>query len=189
MNLKYQNISQKQRSKTVSDEQSYSTALTRIKELEADLKQSKQENIRINNQLEELSAQILKNNIDNGRMLLHLTAVGNNNSVSFAAEIDTMSKDDVRQLFICFYHIKYVFNRHLLIQLMEKFKAEQQASQRLREYIDNILGRIMEYNPNLLEVCIGNSTSVSKSSVSSAPANTSRMAKTTRSDNYQMKKT
>lgn len=37
---------------------------------------------------------------------------------------------------------------------MEKLKAEQQSSQRLKEYLDNILGKIMEYNPELLEICV-----------------------------------
>ena len=35
---------------------------------------------------------------------------------------------------------------------MEKLKTEQQISKRLREYVDEIISKILEYNPEILEI-------------------------------------
>lgn len=93
LRMRYQ-IMQKQRSNTVyiSDETAHAN---QIRELEADLKQLRHENEQLNNQVEELKAQSFRHNLDNGRMLLHLSA---NNGPSLAAEMDIMSKDEVTPL-------------------------------------------------------------------------------------------
>ena len=67
-----------------------------LKELEAELKQYKQENQQLKENVAELNAQLLKSDLESGRKLLHLTAPIS--AQSFAAEIDTMSKDDVNIL-------------------------------------------------------------------------------------------
>ena len=45
---------------------------------------------------------------------------------------------------------------------MEKLKTEQGMSQRLRDYIDNILSKIMEYSPEILEICTSGGSSSGK---------------------------
>ena len=81
--LKNQQLNEaRRRTNTLLEENSL---VTQVKDLEAELKQA-------NSHIAELNAQILKSNFDNGRRLLSLTA---SNGPSFAAEIDTMSKDDV----------------------------------------------------------------------------------------------
>jgi len=126
LNVKLQIQNQKPRANTIYiNDETLSTG--RVKELEFEMKQLKTDNSQLNQHIDELNAQILRNNVDNGRMLLHLTA---NNSPSLAAEMDTMSKDD----------------------LMQKIRREQQITQRLREYVDNLLSKIMEQNPEMLEV-------------------------------------
>ena len=72
-----------------------------MRELESELKQHKQENQQLKENVAELNAQLLKSDLESGRKLLHLTAP--NSAQSFAAEIDTMSKDDV---------ILYILIRH-----------------------------------------------------------------------------
>jgi hypothetical protein len=78
---------QKQRSNTVyiSDDNVHA-------QLESELRQLRAENATLTNQLDELKAQTFKNDLDNGRMLLHLSA---NNGPSLAAEMGIMSKDEV----------------------------------------------------------------------------------------------
>lgn len=89
---KYQ-IVQKQRSNTVylnaGDDGPGSAA---IRELENEIRQLKADNSQLVNQLEEMKAHALKNDLDSGRMLLHLSA---SNTPSLAAEMDIMSKDEV----------------------------------------------------------------------------------------------
>lgn len=49
---------------------------------------------------------------------------------------------------------------------MDKLKNEQQMTQRLREYIDSIISKIMLNNPELLEVCTNTSSSSSSNKAS-----------------------
>ena len=42
---------------------------------------------------------------------------------------------------------------------MEKLKTEQGMAQRLREYIDNMICKIMEYSPEILEICTSGANS------------------------------
>ena len=79
---------QKQRSETLFDQSSSN----RYKELENELNKTRLENQRLSEQVDELNAQYIKTNIDNGRMLVNFSQ---QNSPSFAAEMNTMSKDDV----------------------------------------------------------------------------------------------
>jgi hypothetical protein len=82
----------KRRSNNNNDD--YSTI---IKEQEVELKQLRIENHQLNNQIAELNAQLLRSDLENGRSILrHLNATNNSSAqLSFAAEINTMSKDDV----------------------------------------------------------------------------------------------
>ncbi len=40
----------------------------------------------------------------------------------------------------------------MLLQLLQKLQEQQDENAKLREYVDNIILRIMEKNPDLLEV-------------------------------------
>ncbi len=55
-----------------------------------------QENAHLKDTNEELSAQVLNNGVEIGRSLLHR---GSSKSESFAAELETASKDDVSRSF------------------------------------------------------------------------------------------
>lgn len=63
-----------------------------IRELEAEIRQLRIDNNQLTNQMEEMKAHAIKNDLDNGRLLLHLTS---SNAPSLAAEMDFMSKDEV----------------------------------------------------------------------------------------------
>lgn len=63
-----------------------------IRELENEIRQLRVENTQLGNQIEEMKAHAIKNDLDNGRLLLHLSA---SNAPSLAAEMDFMSKDEV----------------------------------------------------------------------------------------------
>ena len=65
---------------------------------------------------------------------------------------------------------------------MEKLKTEQGMSQRLRDYIDNILSKIMEYSPEILEIC-----TMGGSSSSSSGKQTSRSNRASVSNNDSRK--
>jgi hypothetical protein len=71
---------------------SYATAAATSMNNNKEIKQLTAENKRLNSQIEELNAQLLRNSLETGRTLLHLTETS---GLSLAAEIDTMSKDDV----------------------------------------------------------------------------------------------
>ena len=126
---------QKQRANTVyaNDDQ----LALRAKELEAELNALKSENASLSNHIVELNAQILKHSMEasgGGRFIVNLTTQNHvtHKGPSLADELDKMSSNEV----------------------MEALKLEQQISQRLTEYIDNILTRIMEHSPELLEKCL-----------------------------------
>ena len=55
---------------------------------------------------------------------------------------------------------------------MNKLQNEQQITQRLRDYIDSMLSKIMEHSPEILEITMmAANAAASKSSVKSASAN------------------
>ncbi len=107
----------------------------RVRELETELNAMKTKNDSLNNHIVELNAQIMKMNMDAGsKFIVNLTTTNNSihHGPSLADELGKMSNEE----------------------LMEKLKSEEQATQRLKEYIDNILTRIMEHSPQLLEYCL-----------------------------------
>lgn len=65
--------------------------------MENEMNKARLEIQRLNEHIDELNAQYIKTNIDNGRMLVNFSQ---QNSPSFAAEMNTMSKDDVVIFFI-----------------------------------------------------------------------------------------
>lgn len=95
---KYQ-IMQKQRSNTVylSGAEEGGPAAAALRDLETEIRQLRSENSQLGNQLEEMKAHAIKNDLDSGRMLLHLAA---SNSPSLAAEMDIMSKDEVSSVLL-----------------------------------------------------------------------------------------
>merc|ERR1712127_124392 len=99
----------------------------RVADLESEMDKVKQENTQLATANEDLKAQVFRNNMESGRILLHMTA---SNGPSLAAEMDTMSKDD----------------------LLEKFKDEQNQCKRLRDYVESILEKIMIHCPEVLEI-------------------------------------
>ena len=114
--LKNQQLNEaRRRTNTLLEENSL---VTQVKDLEQELKQA-------NSHISELNAQILKSNFDNGRRLLTLTA---SSGPSFAAEIDTMSKDDVSRAGFFVLNSESIFN-HLFF-----LKAHEQATKRTADY-------------------------------------------------------
>ena len=101
--LRYKfNLMQKQRSNTVNlNGGGDSSGSSAMRELEAEIRQLRADNDQLSNQLEETRAQALKNDLDSGRLLLHLSAT---NAPSLAAEMDVMSKDEVSILLIIPYN-------------------------------------------------------------------------------------
>jgi Rab11 family-interacting protein 3/4 len=99
----------------------------KIKDLELELRQAKNEISLLQAKIQELDAQFIKNSIDAGKQLL----VSQTQALpSLAAEMETLSKDE----------------------LMEKLNREQEANARYRDYIGQIIARIMEKSPEILEV-------------------------------------
>jgi hypothetical protein len=110
--MKLQQQSIRLRGYTISiNEENYLNS--KVKELENELNQAKIENSQLIANNEDLKAQILKNNLDSGRLLLHMTSISG--GPSLAAEIDTMSKDDVSLILNIFY-----FTMSLLIDSILK---------------------------------------------------------------------
>ncbi|XP_071483366.1 rab11 family-interacting protein 4-like [Diadema antillarum] len=100
---------------------------SRYSELQLEVQQLRKENKQLKESNDEYSAQILNNGIQIGRSLLHRGAA---KSESFAAELETASKDDI----------------------MEALREEENMNRDLREYIGRILTKIIENHPGLLEI-------------------------------------
>ncbi|XP_066980528.1 rab11 family-interacting protein 4B-like isoform X2 [Macrobrachium rosenbergii] len=94
-------------------------------ELQATIKQLREENKNLVEQVEDLQAQLLHSRLEEGRVLV--TATNNN---SLAAEFEAMSSEELKK----------------------SLKDAQEANQHLRAYIDGILLNIVENYPQLLEV-------------------------------------
>ncbi|XP_070580236.1 rab11 family-interacting protein 4-like isoform X11 [Ptychodera flava] len=99
---------------------------SRCAELESEIKTLRQENIALKETNDELNAQVIHSSVQLGRSLLE---IGPCKSDSFAAEIETASKDEI----------------------MNALKEQESLNRDLKEYIDRILVRILENNPSLLE--------------------------------------
>ncbi|KAL7633306.1 UNVERIFIED_CONTAM: hypothetical protein RMT77_016411 [Armadillidium vulgare] len=103
-------------------------------EMEAELKQLKDENKLLLEQVEDLQAQLLTSRLEEGRTLV--SAAHN----SLAAEFEQMTNDEEAQ------------NSGELEKLRKSLKDCQEANHHLRAYIDGILLNIVENYPQLLEV-------------------------------------
>ena len=148
-------IHQKQRANTVyaSDDQ------LKIKEMENEINALKIENGNLNNHIVELDAHVLKQSMDAGKFIVSLTTSNyvTHKGPSLADELEKMPNDEVNIfVFICNFKIIYLIlnNDSCHLKLIEKLKTEQQITARLKEYLDNILTRIMEHSPELLEKCL-----------------------------------
>ncbi|XP_042893776.1 rab11 family-interacting protein 4-like isoform X2 [Penaeus japonicus] len=94
-------------------------------ELQATIRQLREENKSLVEQVEDLQAQLLTSRLEEGRTLV--TATNNN---SLAAEFEAMTSEELKK----------------------SLKDAQEANQHLRSYIDGILLNIVENYPQLLEV-------------------------------------
>ncbi|XP_072044716.1 rab11 family-interacting protein 4A-like isoform X2 [Amphiura filiformis] len=102
---------------------------SRFDEVKKEVHKLKRENAHLKESNEEMSAQMLNNSVQIGRSLLH-RGTQDSKSESFAAELETSSKDDI----------------------MQALKEEERMNHDLREYIGQILTRVLESNPGLLEI-------------------------------------
>uniref|UniRef100_A0A1I8F531 FIP-RBD domain-containing protein n=1 Tax=Macrostomum lignano TaxID=282301 RepID=A0A1I8F531_9PLAT len=98
----------------------------RYREVELLAKRLTQENKNLREQLEEAQAELLTRGLEEGQALLRR----HGGTTSLAAELETMTKDE----------------------LMDLLVREKDGNEKLRNYIDRILLRIMEKQPDLLEV-------------------------------------
>jgi len=109
-----------------------SKALKDIDVLEANLGKLREDNQRLKEQNEELQGQLLNVQLEEGRSLIQ---EGNNKSYSLADELGDI---DVHKL-------------------MGALKDQQDDNARLRKYIDEILLKIVENNPEILDKTTSNS--------------------------------
>ncbi|KAG1661479.1 Rab11 family-interacting protein 4A [Nymphon striatum] len=100
---------------------------SKVRELEADQKVIKQQNQTLQELNEELQAQILNNNFQQGFQLLASQPTADS---SLADEFDACSKDEIRKA----------------------LKDQQDENIKLRMYIDSMLLNIIDHSPALLEV-------------------------------------
>ncbi|KAK7084439.1 hypothetical protein SK128_011312 [Halocaridina rubra] len=105
-------------------------------ELQATVKQLREENKSLVDQVEDLQAQLLHSRLEEGRVLV--TATNNN---SLAAEFEAMSSEEGA-----------LYGSDSVEKLKKSLKDAQEANQHLRAYIDGILLNIVENYPQLLEV-------------------------------------
>ncbi|XP_066980534.1 rab11 family-interacting protein 4B-like isoform X8 [Macrobrachium rosenbergii] len=105
-------------------------------ELQATIKQLREENKNLVEQVEDLQAQLLHSRLEEGRVLV--TATNNN---SLAAEFEAMSSEEGA-----------LYGSDTVEKLKKSLKDAQEANQHLRAYIDGILLNIVENYPQLLEV-------------------------------------
>ncbi|CAF1250062.1 unnamed protein product [Adineta ricciae] len=112
----------------------------RIQELDAQVQSLKLENQKLKNENEELRERAVASGIDEGRRLM-----ANPDSLSYAAELEVLSKDE----------------------LMSKLRDQYSINDRLREYIERMLTVIIENNPQLLEVTTSSGVSIGSMSMSS----------------------
>ncbi|XP_064095079.1 rab11 family-interacting protein 3-like isoform X6 [Macrobrachium nipponense] len=109
---------------------------TQSAELQATIKQLREENKNLVEQVEDLQAQLLHSRLEEGRVLV--TATNNN---SLAAEFEAMSSEEGA-----------LYGSDTVEKLKKSLKDAQEANQHLRAYIDGILLNIVENYPQLLEV-------------------------------------
>lgn len=120
--------------------------------------------------------------VNEGRRL-----VATSDTPSYAAELEVLSKDEVRiQIhcpnslpFVCRNSIYVVFHLSFflsceILQLMCKLKDQILINDRLREYIERMLTVIMEHSPQLLEVTNSSGVSIVSMGMSAMTSNNSR---------------
>ncbi|XP_047483911.1 rab11 family-interacting protein 3-like isoform X5 [Penaeus chinensis] len=105
-------------------------------ELQATIRQLREENKNLVEQVEDLQAQLLTSRLEEGRTLV--TATNNN---SLAAEFEAMTSEEGA-----------LYGSDTVEKLKKSLKDAQEANQHLRSYIDGILLNIVENYPQLLEV-------------------------------------
>ncbi|XP_069939033.1 rab11 family-interacting protein 4B isoform X6 [Cherax quadricarinatus] len=105
-------------------------------ELQATIKQLRDENKNLVEQVEDLQAQLLTSRLEEGRTLV--TATNNN---SLAAEFEAMTNEEGA-----------LYGSDTVEKLKKSLKDAQEANHHLRAYIDGILLNIVENYPQLLEV-------------------------------------
>ncbi|XP_063604177.1 rab11 family-interacting protein 3-like isoform X4 [Penaeus indicus] len=105
-------------------------------ELQATIRQLRDENKNLVEQVEDLQAQLLTSRLEEGRTLV--TATNNN---SLAAEFEAMTSEEGA-----------LYGSDTVEKLKKSLKDAQEANQHLRSYIDGILLNIVENYPQLLEV-------------------------------------
>jgi hypothetical protein len=135
-------LNKKQRSNTIMDQMSSNT---RIKELETEVDQVKSEKAAMSVKLEELNAEILKNNLENGKVLLSLSM---DNTDSLAAEIGRSEASTATAT------TTSINNQD--DNLLEKYALEVDKNQRLQDYIEDLVSTIMDHNPEILEINVSN---------------------------------
>jgi cupin superfamily acireductone dioxygenase involved in methionine salvage len=118
---------------------------TRIKELETEVDQVKSEKAAMSVKLEELNAEILKNNLENGKVLLSLSM---DNTDSLAAEIGRSEASTATAT------TTSINNQD--DNLLEKYALEVDKNQRLQDYIEDLVSTIMDHNPEILEINVSN---------------------------------
>lgn len=94
------------------------------KEMESQINRLKQENRTIREEAEDLRAQLLNRDVQEGRSLLKQM------EMSLASEFENLPRDE----------------------LMKALQKEQEDSRKLRDYVDQITLRILDKNPSILEV-------------------------------------
>ncbi|XP_071513648.1 rab11 family-interacting protein 4A isoform X7 [Panulirus ornatus] len=109
---------------------------TQSAELQATIRQLREENKNLVEQVEDLQAQLLTSRLEEGRTLV--TATNNN---SLAAEFEAMTSEEGA-----------LYGSDTVEKLKKSLKDAQEANQHLRAYIDGILLNIVENYPQLLEV-------------------------------------
>ncbi|XP_022084791.1 rab11 family-interacting protein 4-like isoform X6 [Acanthaster planci] len=125
--LRRENLEQREYGARLMRSPSISDLPSRFSEIKDELQRLKKENANLRDSNDEMSAQMLNDGFQIGRSLLHR---GTSRSESFASELEKSSKDDI----------------------MQALREEEQLNRDLREYIGRILARILDRNPELLEI-------------------------------------
>lgn len=124
--------------------------------------------------------------------------VANSDTQSYAAELEVLSKDEVRKRSLLGnfpksfsrrlsnFHIHrcefvssfsfsgLIFFSYKILQLMSKLKDQILINDRLRQYIERMLTVIMEHSPQLLEVTNSSGVSIVSMGMSAMTSNNSR---------------
>ncbi|KAI6197292.1 hypothetical protein M3Y94_01206800 [Aphelenchoides besseyi] len=123
-----------------------------IVDLQEEIDRLRSENKNLRSQTEELRAQLLHDSVERGQLLLA-------NGPSLAAEMmGDCDSDEVSGL------------KKERVELMNALRDQELCNQKLRSYIDNILSRVIEIYPEILEISReSQSTSTNQTSCLSSP--------------------